>query len=162
MKTITATAKGVAVNYEDTHKSSFIPYKKELIVESDNNRRNYLELNVIQRSMYRRLMYGTKAYTPSELGSMNKTTIFAIEKEHIRATEVLNQYKYEKHYGAYNKLLKVIFPHIELSYFKDGKYADMPTLGELKITTEDIINLWIANKLLPSNFLSLSVDTIEL
>lgn len=162
MKTITATAKGVAVNYEDTHKSSFIQYKKELVVESDNNPRKYLELNTIQKSMYRRLMYGTKAYTPAELSSMNKTTIFSIEKEHIRATEVINQYKYEKHYGAYNKLLKVIFPHIELSYFKDGKYADMPTLAELKITTEDIIRLWIENKLLPSNFLSLSVDTIQL
>lgn len=160
MKTITATAKGVAVNYENTHKSSFIPYDKDVITESDN--RKYLELNVIQKSMYRRLMYGTKAFTPQEISTMTKAILFAIEKEHVRATDVLNKYKYEKHFGAYNKLLKVIFPHIELSYFKDGKFADVPTMKELKITTEDIINLWIENKLLPSNFLSLDVNNINL
>lgn len=161
MKTITATKSGVSINYEDTGKSSFIKYKDIQSSVSDNNHK-YLELNVIQKSMFRRLMYGIKAYTPQEVASMDKALIFTIEKEHVRATEVVNKFKYEKHYAAYNKLLSVIFPHVELSYFKDGKYADMPTLKDLKITTEDIIRLWIENKLLPSNFLSLNVNNINL
>jgi hypothetical protein len=164
MKTITATNKGIAINYEDTHKSSFIPYANDysLTASTPNQKRNYLELNTIQKSMYRRLMYGQDAFTPEEITSMSPSTLFSIKKEHIRATEVLNQFKYERHYGAYNKLFAVIFPHIDLSYFKDGRYSEMPTLKELKISTNDIINLWIANKLLPSNFLSLNVETIKL
>lgn len=160
MKNITATAKGVAINYENTHKSSFIPYQER--TECSQQRSNYFEMNEIQKRMYRRLMYGMKAFTKEEIVSMTKTTIFSIEKEHIRATEVVNQLKYERHYGAYNKLLKVIFPQVELSYFKDGKHSEMPTLKELKITTKDIVDAWILNKLLPSNFFNLNTETLSL
>ena len=163
MKTITATHKGIAINYADTHKSAFIPYQDNDIVNpSPNTKRKYRELNVIQKNMYCRLMYGMEAFTPDQIKSMSESLIFTIKTEHVRATNVVNMLKYERHYGAYNKLLKVIFPHVELSYFKDGKFAEMPTLKELKITTDDIIQAWIENKLLPLNFFSLEVDTLEL
>jgi len=162
MKTITATKTGVAINYHDTGKSSFIPYQFNEEAPSPNRKSKYLELNIIQKSMFRRLMYGIKAYTPQEVSSMDEKLVFTIEKEHLRATQVLNKHKYEKHYAAYNKLLSVIFPHIELNYFKDGQYVDIPTMKELKITTYDIIVLWIDNKLLPSNFFNLDVHTIQL
>lgn len=163
MKTITATTKGIAINYQDTGKSSFIPYEKELYNnQSSDNNGKYRELNPMQRSMFCRLMYGIKNYNHDELSSMSESLIFTIKKEHYRATDVLNQLKYERYYGAYNKLLKTIFPQIELNYFKDGKYAEMPTLKELKITTDDIIKVWIDNKLLPLNFYSIQADELSL
>jgi hypothetical protein len=163
MKTITATHKGIAINYADTHKSAFIPYPDtDIVVELSNNKRKYRELNLIQKNMYCRLMYGIKAYSPDQVKSMSDALIFTIERQHTRATDVVNQLKYERHYGPYNKLFKVIFPHIELSYFKDGKFAEMPTLKELKITTDDIIQAWIDTKLLPLNFFSLEADQLEL
>lgn len=160
-KTITATTKGISINYSNG-KSAFIPYQSVDEISSQNNPRRYKELNMIQKTMYRRLMYGTSAYTEQELGTMSQQIIFTIKKEHLRATEAINQLKYETYYGAYNKLLKVIFPQVELSYFKDGKFANLPTLKELKITTEQVINTWINHKLLPSNFYSISEETLQL
>lgn len=163
MKTITATNKGIAINYQDTGKSSFIPYAQTPEQTSQSfNRAKFFEMNEIQRKMYRRLLYGVKAFTPEELSSMNESVIFSIEKDHYRAKEAVNKLKYDRFFGAYNKLLSVIFPHVELSYHKDGKYIPMPSLKELKITTFDVIDTWIENKLLPLNFMNLNVETLVL
>jgi hypothetical protein len=159
-KTITATRTGIAINYENG-KSNFIPYNKEEVHNSSNTKR-YFQMNEIQRNMYRRLMYGLASFTSEEISSLDQPTLFKIKNEHIRATDVVNELKYTKYYGAYNKLLAVIFPHVELDYRKDGKYAEMPTLRELKITTSDIVNAWINNKLLPLNFYCLNEETIKL
>lgn len=160
MKTITATRTGIAINYQNG-KSSFIPYGKQSYQEHTSNQR-YFQMNDIQRTMYRRLMYGLAGFTSEEISSMHQTTIFKIKNEHLRATDIVNELKYTKHYGAYNKLLAVIFPHVELDYRKDGKYAELPTLKELKIKTTDIIDAWINGKLLPLNFYSLNEETLAL
>lgn len=162
MKTVTATAKGVAVNYENTNKSSFIPYG-DIQPEGDNRRMRYhYQMNNIQYGLYQQLMLGPKAYSQNEFESMPENTRFAITNRHKRATEVLNQMKYEKAFGYINKLFAVIFPDVTLNYFKDGKYAEMPTLKELGITTVDIVNAWIENKLLPLDFHELDEQKLSL
>ena len=162
-KTITATSKGVAVNYQDSGKSSFIPYEQTAFESTRSHvGQNILILNDIQRNMYRKLMYGMKNYTSEQIETMPQTMIFQIEKDHMRATNVINKLKYQRVYGAYNKLLSVIFPHVELDYYTDGKYVSLPSLRELKISTRNIIDAWIENKLLPLNFYNLTIDTIKL
>lgn len=163
-KTITATTKGIAINYQDTGKSSFIPYDTTAYetTRATSTQRNTFIMNEIQRTMYRRLMYGMKNYTEEQVSTMNLTDIMHIEKDHARATDVINKLKYERVYGAYNKLLSVIFPQVELDYYKDGKFCNLPSLKELKITARDIADAWINNKLLPLNFYNLTPATIEL
>jgi hypothetical protein len=161
MKTITATNKGIAINYEKTGKSSFIPYQDEPVRQNNDNNRHY-QMNSIQYKLYQQLMHGMKLYSSEERATMSENAVFSINNKHLRATEVLNMLKYERCYGHINKLFKVIFPQVKLDYFKDGKYADMPTLRELGITTLDIIDTWIENKLLPLNFYSLDTDNIKL
>lgn len=159
-KTITATKGGIAINYSNG-KSSFIPYDK--VEEISNNvQKTYFTMNSIQKSMYRRLMYGMDAFNQDEVKSMDNNVIFKIKNDHIRATDALNQLKYERVYGDCNKLLAVIFPHIKLDYFKDGKYSTLPTLKECKITTIDVVDLWINHKLLPLNFYSLNEEALAL
>ncbi len=163
MKTVTATAKGVAVNYENTQKSTFIPYGE--MSQSDNVYRqmnHHYQMNGIQYGLYQQLMLGPKAYSVNEFESMPESTKFAIRNKHLRATEVLNKMKYEKSFGYINKLFAVIFPDIKLDYYKDGKYAEMPTLRELGIKTVDIIDAWIENKLLPLDFYDLSEQKLAL
>ena len=159
-KTITATRTGIAINYENG-KSSFIPYDK------DNNTlhvstQRYFQMNDIQRNMYRRLMYGLNSFTSEEISTFDSITVFRIKNEHLRATDVLNELKYTIYYGTYNKLLSVIFPQVELDYRKDGKYAPLPSLKELKISTIDITNAWIKGKLLPLNFYNLNEESLAL
>lgn len=158
-KTITATRKGLAINYSNG-KSSFIPYQND--PKPVQRSQCYFEMNTIQRSMYRRLMYGLSAYQSYEIDTMDATTKFRINQEHFRALDILNELKYEKCYGDYNKLLKVIFPHVELDYRKDGKFSNLPTLKELKIQTREICDAWINGKLLPLNFYNLSETSLEL
>jgi hypothetical protein len=93
---------------------------------------------------------------------MDQNAVFTITKKHTRAMDCLNVYKYEKTYGYINKLFKVIFPNIELSYYKDGKFCNLPTLKELKIKNSDIIELWINHKLLPLNFYEINENNINL
>ncbi len=162
-KTITATSKGVAINYQDSGKSTFVPYELNAYESTRSHiGQNTLIMNDIQRIMYRRLMYGMKNYTAEEISVMDSTTILHIEKDHARATNVVNKLKYERVYGAYNKLLSVIFPDIELDFYKDGKYLSLPSLRELKISTRNVVDAWIDNKLLPLNFYNLTPETIQL
>lgn len=163
MKTITATNKGIAINYEKTGKSSFIPYQDEPVsYQNNNNRSGHYQMNPIQYKLYQQLMHGMKIYSAEERAAMSESSVFTVTNKHLRATEVLNMLKYERCYGYINKLFEVIFPHIKLDYYKDGKYADMPTLRELGITTIDVIDTWIENKLLPLNFYSLDTNSIKL
>jgi hypothetical protein len=163
MKTITATSKGIAINYEQTNKSSFIPYETmEKCTQNRINRYGHYQMNTIQFGMYQQLMLGMNAYTQQEIDTMSEASKFTIRNKHTRATEVLNKMKYEKAYGHINKLFQVIFPNIKLDYYKDGRFADMPTLRELKITTIDIIDAWINEKLLPLDFYSLTEQRLKL
>lgn len=162
MKTVTATAKGVAVNYENTQKSTFIPYGEQPSTGNHRQMQYHYQMNNIQYGMYQQLMLGPKAYSQQEFENLSENTKFAIRNKHMRATEVLNKMKYEKAYGYINKLFAVIFPDIKLDYYKDGKYADMPTLSELGIKTVDIIDAWIDNKLLPLNFYDINEEKLAL
>lgn len=160
MKTITATAKGIAINYEDSNKSTFIYYEQTSAIIKEQN--NYFEMNAIQRSMFRRLMYGINAYSSEEIQTMTEIIKYSIKKDHTKAIEVVNKMKYEKYYGDYNKLLSAIFPKIKLSFYKDGQDFPTPSLKELKITTSDIINAWINEKLLPLNFYQITQESLTL
>jgi hypothetical protein len=165
-KTITATAKGVAINYEDTGKSCFIPYEPNAYQEKE--KQNYqksvrfYEMNTIQRNMYRRLLYGLGAYSQEEIKTMSPAIIFSINKDHHKAKQQINKLKYERMFGAVNKLLNVIFPHVKFDFYKDGQDVNFPTFKELKISTIDIVNTWIEGKLLPSNFHQLSEEQLHL
>jgi hypothetical protein len=163
MKTITATPKGIAINYERTEKSSFIPYETmERSTQNRVNRFGHYQMNTIQYGLYQQLMHGMKAYDQDQINTMSESAKFTIRNKHMRATEVINKMKYEKTYGYINKLFDVIFPQIKLDYYKDGRFADLPTLRELKISTVDIIDAWISEKLLPLDFYSLNEQSLKL
>ena len=163
MKTITATKQGISINYETRDKkSSFIRYDEANSQQQSKRSENFFEMNTIQRNMYRRLFYGMEAFSAEEVKTMSKIDISKISRDHSKAQKVVNQMKYEKYYGDYNKLLAVIFPHVKLDFYKDGQDVSLPSLKELKITTVDIVNKWIEEKLLPSNFYNLNISNLAL
>jgi len=165
MKTITATNRGIIINYEDTKKSSFISYEP-LVQQTTNtqkiNKPRFYEMNDLQKSMYRRLLYGLTAYSQEEILTMSPSVIFNINKDHHRAKELLNILKYDLVYGHYNKFLSVIFPKINFSYYKDGQDVSLPTLKELKISTLDVVDCWVKGKLLPLNFYNLNLSILKI
>ena len=163
MKTITATKQGIRINYEGSMQmSSFIRYDEAN--QQQNNRRsaNFFEMNTIQRNMYRRLFYGMEAFSVEEVKTMSKIDISKVTRDHTKAQKIVNEMKYQKLYGDCNKLLAVIFPHVKLGFHKDGQDIPLPSLKELKISTVDIINKWIEEKLLPENFFNLNITNLAL
>ena len=163
MKTITATKNGISINYEIRgKKSSFIKYDEANQKQQSKRSENFFEMNVIQRNMYRRLFYGMEAFSPEEVKTMSKIDISKVTRDHNKAQKIVNQMKYEKYFGDYNKLLSVIFPHVKLDFYKDGQDVSLPSLKELKITTVDIVNKWIEEKLLPQNFYNLNIANLAL
>lgn len=164
-KTITATSKGIAINYEDTGKSSFIEYDSNAITSFKSTHQKstrFYEMNIIQRNMYRRLLYGMAAYNKDEIKTMSPSLVFTINKEHHKAKQIVNKLKYDKMFDATNKLLSVIFPHIKFDFYKDGQDVNYPTLKELGINTFDIVDAWIKGKLLPVNFYELTPECLHL
>jgi len=163
MKTITATKNGISINYEvKGKKSSFIRYDEANQQQQSRRSENFFEMNVIQRNMYRRLFYGMEAFSAEEVKTMSKIDISKVTRDHSKATKIVNQLKYQKYFGDYNKLLAVIFPHVKLDFYKDGQDVSLPSLKELKITTVDIIDKWVEEKLLPSNFYNLNIANLAL
>jgi hypothetical protein len=163
MKTITATKNGISINYEiRSKKSSFIKYDEANQQQQSTRSENFFEMNVIQRNMYRRLFYGMEAFSAEEVKTMSKIDISKISRDHSKATKIVNQLKYQKYFGDYNKLLSVLFPHVKLDFYKDGQDVSLPSLKELKITTVDIIDKWVEEKLLPSNFYNLNIANLAL
>ena len=163
MKTITATKNGISINYEVRgKKSSFIKYDEANQQQQSKRSENFFEMNTIQRNMYRRLFYGMEAFSPEEVKTMSKIDISKVTRDHSKAQKVVNQMKYEKYFGDYNKLLAVIFPHVKLGFHKDGQDVSLPSLKELKISTVDIVNKWIEEKLLPENFFNLNIANLAL
>jgi hypothetical protein len=166
MKTITAKSKGIEIVYHDTQRSTFIPYmNNNAYSQRPKSKYNNYQMNTVQYGMYQRLMYGLEIFDKEQLATLDQNTKFAISNMHNRAMDVLNELKYDRTYGYINKLFKVIFPTVELNYYKDGKehkYTKLPTLKELKLTTLDIINVWIKNKLLPLDFYNLNEKTVTL
>lgn len=162
MKTITATKQGIAINYESNRKSSFIRYDEANQQQNNKKSADFFEMNTIQRNMYRRLFYGMEAFSPEEVKTMSKIDISKVTRDHSKAQKVVNEMKYQKLYGDANKLLAVIFPHVKLGFYKDGQDVSLPSLKELKISTVDIINKWIEEKLLPANFFNLNIANLAL
>lgn len=119
-----------------------------------------LELNNVQRQMYRRLMYGLDNYSKEERAEMSTDVLVKIIRNYQKAQKVLHVMKAKIFYAAETKLFNAIFTD-ENQQVKD-RDADwmLPipkeaTLNKLGITPKMIIDEFIKRKLLPKNFYEL-------
>lgn len=167
---ITATAQGVVtydkngnanlLKYADTYQAKSA-FKSKRVQETAER----LHLNLVQRQMYRRLMYGLKEYSPEQIATMNPSVIVQLVTDYQKATKCLHVMKAKIFYKNETNLVKSIFPHAKIGERDFDWYMELPktaTLKKLGINTIDIINEFIKRKLLPKNFLSLSPENISL
>lgn len=167
IKSISAKAHGVEIYYEHSKKTVTVPYDKSLFQNKSQSSRKEVTrgfyMNPIQRNMYRRLMYGLNDFTQAEITSMDKYTKEAISRDYEAAKAVIQRLKYEEYYAPVDKLFNAIFPHVKIgSRPSDILYAELPSLKELKISTEKVCNALMNSGLLPKNFFSISPETLAL
>lgn len=164
-KSITATAQGLNIYYERTQHLTVVKYDRSLYQNQRNNPVNRfggLHLNTIQRSMYRRVMYGLGDFTPKQLQEMDKSIQTAIENDHKRAKTAIDQMKYELTFAPVDKLFNAIFPHAQIGSKPYDFHVSLPSLRELRIGTKEVCDTLIKAGLLPQNFFTITPDTLAL
>jgi hypothetical protein len=129
-----------------------------------------IHLDMIQRAMYRRLMYGLKEYTPEQVASMSPSSISRIVEDFKKAKRALHVLKAKQYYAPETKIINAILKaegaEMELIGERDYDwYIELPktvTLRSLGIGTKQVIEEFIKRKLLPKNFWSINVENVPL
>jgi hypothetical protein len=121
-----------------------------------------------QTYLYKRALYGLDALTQQELATMCSKKKQRIINVYKRAQLVLNKFKQELTIQYTNLLFKTLFPNSPITDAllanteTDEKFKNTLTFKDLGIEKKDIISIFIAEGILPKNFLSLDKDPNQL
>lgn len=142
----TATQTGVWVNGKFQKYGNF-PKKVE----------NSVFLNGNQRNLYRKIMYGFREFSQEEFQKLSSREKNKISQDYIKGKRILHNMKCKKFYNAENTLLNGIFSHVKIGT-NDYQNVILPrsaTLNKLGIDTKTIIDEFIKQNILPSDFYNL-------
>jgi hypothetical protein len=121
-----------------------------------------------QNYLYKRALYGLNALSEQELATMCSKKKQRIVNVYKRAQVVINKLKQEFTIRYSNFIFKTLFPNSPLTDSLlactefDEKFKNTLTFKDLDISKEDIITIFIAEGILPKNFLSLDKDPNQL
>ena len=124
--------------------------------------------SVYQNYLYKRALYGLDALTEQELATTCAKKKQRISNVFKRSQSVLNTYKQRATIEYTNGIFKMLFPNSkltkELSTFNetDEKFKNTLTFKDLNIDKDKIISIFIAEAILPKNFLSLKEAPVSL
>lgn len=171
---VCANAQGI-ITIDDNGRAQMQRYDK--IYQSNLGRNNKVNrtrqrvetetynMNMVQRQMFRRLMYGLKEYSPEQVAAMSPAALGRIVDDYNKAKRALHVMKAKKHFRIETKLINEIFRHCPIGD-KDYDWFDpLPknvTLRSLGISTKEVVDEFIRRKLLPKNFHSLTVQSPSL
>jgi hypothetical protein len=170
---ITATAQGL-VSYDSNGKvqmeryaqtfQSKSNYKPAHIAKTSEDLEK-IHLNMVQRQMFRRLMYGLKEYNPEQIASLSPSALSRIVEDYKKAKRALHIIKAKKYYYAETKLMNAIFPSFNIGSKDHDWFLELPknvTLRSLGISTKEVIDEFIKRKLLPKNFHTITIQNVAL
>ena len=121
-----------------------------------------------QNYLYKRALYGLNALSEQELATMCSKKKQRIVNVYKRAQVVINKLKQEFTIRYTNFIFKTLFPNSPLTDSLlactefDDKFKNTLTFKDLDISKEDIITIFIAEGILPKNFLSLKEAPVSL
>lgn len=166
-KSILANPHGIIITYDD-NKSSYVKYepKKDYIRSIQlNGTKKYqhieFQLNRTQLKLYNEAVYGFKAYTNETIMEMRPHHIKRIKEIHLKAKDVINNYKIELANLSMDNFLSKMFPNSKLAKTMvqtKGIEPDIKislSLKDLKISTENLAKRLVQYKVLPENFFNL-------
>ena len=123
---------------------------------------DYSKLNQHQHFLFKRVLHGFNMYKKEELDKMHRDKKKRISKVWKRAQSILNCWKQEICNREANKIFAIFTSSKDAMKLAtmdpkdtDPTYINKMTLKDLKITYEDVIVKFIAEGLLPKNFLHL-------
>jgi hypothetical protein len=120
------------------------------------------DLNSYQNYLYKRALYGLKGLQENELATMCLAKQKRINKVHFRAQRILNVYKHTITKKLTDSILLTLFPKSPLAQSiaaydeVDEIYTNSLSLKDLGISKQNIISVFIQEKILPGNFYSIT------
>ena len=117
--------------------------------------------NGYQNYLYKRALYGLDALTEKELATMCSKKKQRIINVYKRAQVTLNKFKQEITIQYSNFIFNTLFPESPITQAlladteTDEKFKNTLTFKDLGIEKQDIIAIFIAEGILPKNFLDL-------
>ena len=117
-----------------------------------------------QNHLYKRALYGLNAFTQQELATMCSKKKQRVTNVYLRGQKVINLYKQKLTVAYSNILFKTFFPDSPITNYLlgeqelDVKHTNTLTFKDLNVSKEDIITVFMAEGILPKNFLSITVD----
>jgi hypothetical protein len=114
-----------------------------------------------QNYLYKRALYGLSALTDKELATMCSKKKQRIINVYKRAQVTLNKFKQQVTINYSNFIFESLFPESPITQFLladneiDEKFKNTLTFKDLGIEKQDIIAIFIAEGILPKNFLDL-------
>jgi hypothetical protein len=166
---VTATGKGIIYHNEpkvtvrytkSNQKTDYTNLNKKKKAEPEK-----IHLNMIQRQMYRRLMYGLREYDKHQLQCMSKPTTERVSQDYKKAKRAIHVLKAKKCFMAETKLVNAMFNRTDIGKFDYDWYLDVPkslTMRKLGISTKEVIDDFIKRRLLPKDFYLLTPEKIKL
>lgn len=142
-------------NYQFNTGKTYMKYDQD----SYSNYQNYL---------YKRALYGLSSINQEELDTMCSKKKQRIINVYKRAQVVLNTLKQQATIGYTNFLFKTLFPNSPITQFllteteTDTTFKNTLNFKDLGIDKSQIIAIFIAEGVLPKNFLSLEAPQNQL
>jgi hypothetical protein len=142
-------------NYQLNTGKTHIQYEQD----SYSNYQNYL---------YKRALYGLSSINQEELDSMCGKKKQRIINVYKRAQVVLNKLKQQATINYSNFIFKTLFPNSPITQFllaeteTDTTFKNTLNFKDLGIDKQQIITIFIAEGVLPKNFLSLEAPQNQL
>ena len=124
--------------------------------------------SLYQNYLYKRALYGLDALEEKELATMCSKKKQRIINVYKRSQTVLNSFKQKLTIEYTNNLFKNFFPKSKItkelveSNDVDEKFKNTLTFKDLGIEKQDIIAIFIAEGILPKNFLDLKDAPVTL
>jgi hypothetical protein len=124
--------------------------------------------SVYQNYLYKRALYGLDALNQQELATMCSKKKQRITNVFKRSQGVLNTFKQKATIEYTNGIFKSLFPNAKLTKELvtlndvDEKFKNTLTFKDLNIGKDQIITIFIAEGILPKNFLSLKEAPVSL
>jgi hypothetical protein len=121
-----------------------------------------------QNYLYKRALYGLDALTEKELATMCSKKKQRIINVYKRAQVTLNKFKQQLTISYSNIIFEKLFPNSPITQYlladneTDEKFKNTLTFKDLGIEKQDIITIFIAEGILPKNFLDLKDPPVTL
>ena len=154
-KVISANSKGIIISFRDVNKQKFVYYNDNPVVNHKSTPKKITKnfgLNQLQHRQYNQVVYGLKAIPQEVLMEMKTEAIKRIHNQHLKAKEIINNFKQEVSNQLVDNLLMKLFPRSTVAkQMRNVKGYDRSIKCNISLKDLEITPVILSKKLVEEN-----------